>query len=133
MSSEKGKIIVIEGTDGSGKATQTKILLQRLNEQGYRIQSMSFPCYDSPTGRIVAGPYLGKPSVSESFFQEGPDSVDPKIACAYYAADRRATLPKINQILESGHNLIIDRYVSSNMAHQGGKIKNPEEKNFIRI
>ena len=89
---------------------------------------MSFPRHDCPTGKIIAGPYLGKASISKSFYKEGPDSVDSRIASAYYAADWRSAINEIKEILESGYNLILDRYVSSNMAHQGGKIKDPEER-----
>ena len=58
MEEKKGKIIVIEGTDCSGKATQSKMLVDKLNKNGIKCISISFPCYDTPTGRIVGGPYL---------------------------------------------------------------------------
>ena len=124
----RGLIISIEGTDGSGKGTQTKLLLDRLNSEGHGTESMSFPRYETPTGRIVGGSYLGKPSMGESIFPEGPTKVNSKIASAYYAADRRAALPDILRIINSGKNLILDRYVESNMGHQGGKISDSEER-----
>ncbi len=125
---ERGKIICIEGTDCSGKGTQTKRLLERLSLEGQKVEMMSFPVYDSPTGKIIGGPYLGKENICSGWFSEGANQVDPKVASLYYAADRLYHLSKINAILDSGTNLILDRYVSSNMGHQGGKIKNPQER-----
>ena len=120
----RGKIIVIEGTDCSGKETQSKRLIERLDNCKY----FSFPNYDSPTGKIIAGPYLGKSYVCEGWFSEGADAVNPKIASLYYAADRKYNINKINELLDSGYNVILDRYIYSNMAHQGGKIKDSNER-----
>ena len=64
------KLIVIEGTDCSGKNTQSKLLKERLEKDGENVVIVSFPVYDSPTGKIVGGPYLGKPSISECWFKE---------------------------------------------------------------
>lgn len=124
----KGKLIVIEGNDCSGKETQTQLLLQRLLKEGKRVEKISFPDYDSPTGKIVGGPYLGKDDMNESFFEEGATNVDPKVAALYYAADRRYALPKIKELIDNGYYVILDRYVDSNMAHQGCKIKEKEER-----
>ena len=124
----RGKIIVIEGTDCSGKETQTALLEQRLRKEGKSIQRFSFPMYQSATGKIVGGPYLGKNYISEGYFKEGADKVDPKVAALYYAADRKYNSRLINDILESGNNIILDRYVESNMAHQGGKIFDKEKR-----
>lgn len=124
---KKGKLIVIAGTDCSGKETQTNLLLQKLKQLSIPRQTISFPRYNTPTGRIVGGPYLGKPEICPTWFSEGANSVDPKVASLYYSADRRAALPEIRKILES-QNLILDRYVSANMGHQGGKIRDPEER-----
>ena len=83
----KGKIIVIEGTDCSGKETQSKLLENKLIEIGLKCIRFEFPNYDSPTGKIVGGAYLGKEEISKSLFAEGAPNVDPYIACLYYAAD----------------------------------------------
>lgn len=83
----KGKIIVIEGTDCSGKETQSKKLIERLNKEGIKTEYFSFPQYNTPTGRIVGGPYLGKSYICECWFPEGAINVDPKVASLYYAAD----------------------------------------------
>lgn len=119
---ERGKIIVIEGTDCSGKETQSKRLIERLNDEGYKTELISFPNYKSPTGKIVGGAYLGKPEIGESFFGEEALTLDPKIACLYYAADRLYNMTKVNDLLDQGYVVILDRYVTSNLAHQGGKI-----------
>lgn len=124
----RGKIIVIEGTDCSGKETQASLLFQRLRKDGRKIERISFPNYDSPTGKIVGGPYLGKKYISEGIFPEGAANVDPKVAVLYYAADRRYNRKNILDMLESGTDVIIDRYVDSNIACQGGKILDKDER-----
>jgi thymidylate kinase len=124
----KGKIILIEGVDCSGKATQARLLFEKLRSENIPVETMSFPRYDTPTGRIIGGPYLGKEEISRSWFPEGANAVDPKVASLYYAADRRQALPEIEKIIDAGSNLILDRYVSSNMGHQGGKIEGEEER-----
>lgn len=124
----KGKLIVIEGTDCSGKETQTKLLLERLKKNNIQIESFSFPAYDTPTGKIVGGPYLGKSYICEGWFPEMANNVDPKVASLYYAADRKYNIPKIKEYLDNGINVILDRYSYSNMAHQGGKIHDKKER-----
>ena len=124
----KGKLITIEGTDCSGKETQTNLLIKKLREEGYRVQNFSFPNYSSPTGKIIGGPYLGKEGYDPCYFEEGPSNVDPKVASLYYAADRKYNIDKINFLLEGGYNVILDRYIYSNMAHQGGKLKEKKER-----
>ncbi len=124
----KGKIIVVEGTDCSGKETQTSLLVQRLRREGRKIERLSFPDYDTPTGKIVGGPYLGKSYICEGFFPEGAANVDPKVAALYYAADRRYNRQRILDLLEQGIDVILDRYVESNMGHQGGKIFDKDER-----
>ncbi len=124
----KGKIIVIEGTDCSGKETQSVLLEKRLKEKGEKCIHFAFPMYDTPTGKIVGGPYLGNPSIGEGYFPEGADHVDPHIASLYYAADRKYNMSRILPYLEEGYYVILDRYTTSNLAHQGSKIKNKDER-----
>ena len=123
-----GKFIVIEGTDCSGKETQSKLLVEKLNNMGHKAIRLTFPNYDTPTGKIVGGPYLGKKEICECWFPEGAVNLDPKVASLYYAADRKYNEKEINKYLEEDYFVICDRYVSSNMAHQGSKIKNDEER-----
>lgn len=124
----KGKLIVVEGTDCSGKETQTNLLMSALSKRGMRVEKFSFPNYQSPTGKIIGGPYLGKSYIGDSWFNEGATKVDPKVAALYYAADRKYNIYKITFLLENGVNVILDRYVYSNMAHQGGKIADSLER-----
>ena len=89
-----GKIIVVEGTDCSGKETQTKLLEKRLTDSGEKCIRFSFPMYDTPTGQIVGGSYLGKPEISPSLFKEGAVNVDPHVVKVTYDAfgPKRMTL-----------------------------------------
>ncbi len=125
----KGKLIAIEGTDCSGKETQTKLLVKYLQDNNEKVFTMSFPNYDSPTGKIVGGPFLGKSYICDGFFSEGAPNVNPMVSSLYYAADRLYNLPIIQKKLEEGYTVILDRYVYSNMAHQAGK-EDDKEKRF---
>lgn len=127
----RGKLIVIEGTDCSGKETQTNLLIEKLKEKKIPVEKFSFPNYESPTGKIVGGPYLGKKYICEGWFEEGASNVDPKVASLYYAADRKYNIPVINELLNNGENVILDRYAFSNMAHQGGKILDTYERSKL--
>ncbi len=122
------KLIVIEGTDCSGKNTQSNLLKERLEKDGYQVKIVSFPMYDTPTGKIVGGPYLGKPSICDGWFKESANNVPPKVASLYYAADRLYNIKTINEYLEKNYIVILDRYTTSNMAHQAGKIPDKEER-----
>ena len=121
----RNKIIVIEGTDCSGKQTQSDRLLSRLNSEGYSIFKTYFPNYDSPTGYIIGQDYLGKGG--KGLFKEGAGNVDPKVSGLYYAADRKYNMPKLLKELEHSH-VLLDRYIDSNLAHQGGKIDDDKER-----
>ena len=123
-----GRLIVIEGTDCSGKGTQSTKLYDRLISEGYKVYKTSFPMYDTPTGKIIGGPYLGKESISKGWFPEGANNVPGKVASLYYAADRLYNIDIINHYLDNDYIVILDRYVTSNMGHQAGKISNKEER-----
>lgn len=123
-----GKLIVIEGTDCSGKETQSKLLVEKLLNESIKCERFSFPNYESPTGKIVGGPYLGKEYICEGWFSEGAANVDPKVATLYYAADRKYNIGHIQELIDMGVNVILDRYIYSNLAHQGGKIYNKEDR-----
>lgn len=125
---KRAKIIVIEGTDGSGKETQSKKIKEYYISKGLNVKSFSFPKYDSPTGKIVGGAYLGKPEISESVFPETSANVDPLVSSLYYAADRRYNFLKfIEEEIYQNDIIILDRYTTSNMGHQAGKGKNKKE------
>ena len=114
----RGKIILIEGTDCSGKETQSKMMLEYLKSVGIDVVRLAFPDYESPTGKIVGGPYLGKSYICDGWFPEGAPNVDPKVSALYYALYH---LPEMNKILDSGKWIVLDRYFYSTLAHQGGK------------
>ncbi|MFH1047408.1 MAG: thymidylate kinase [Patescibacteria group bacterium] len=125
MTKEKGKFIVIEGTDGSGKQTQAALLVERLKKQGIEVATFAFPQY----GQKCAGPvedYLaGKYGT--------PEDVGPYRASVLYAVDRYATSRQIRAELDAGRTVVCDRYVASNMGHQGSKIKDATERfNYYR-
>lgn len=123
----RGKLIVIEGTDCSGKETQTKKLVKKLEEEGNHVFTMSFPQYEKPTGRIIGGPVLGKSYICPSYFEDIAHT-SPKVIGLYYAADRLYHRDYIVDALERGDIVILDRYTTSNMGHQGGKMDTPEER-----
>jgi len=123
-----GKLIIFEGTDASGKNTQTSLLYDKLISENIPVARDSFPQYKTPTGRIVGGPLLGKLEICSSYFPEGGSNVPAKVASLYYLADRYYNINFINKTLNSGTHLLLDRYVESNMGHQGGKIRNSDER-----
>lgn len=130
------KIITIEGTDCSGKETQSKILEHNLTNKGYKVKRFSFPQYEEGTGKIIGGAYLGKTEIGECVFAEGAVNVDPIVASLYYAADRRYSFLKtIEEEMEKNDVIILDRYVTSNLGHQGSKIhdKDKQDKFFDLI
>lgn len=118
---QKGSLIVIDGSDGSGKATQTKLLVEALEEAGENVKSIDFPRYDTN----LIGELIG-----ECLAGEHGDfaALDPKIASVLYAADRFESSQEIQEWIQSGSIVITDRYVSANQIHQGGKINDAEKK-----
>lgn len=119
----RGKLLVIEGTEGSGKETQADLLVRRLNEMGEKAVKMRFPMYDTPTGKIIYEHILNKDG--NSYFDE---EVDPKALSLYYAADRVNNIGKINELLDNGVHVVLDRYVESNMAYQASKFEDVKDK-----
>ena len=130
----RGKLIVIEGTDCSGKETQAKMLAKKLREMHIPAEHISFPNYSTPTGKIIGACYLGKKELcyglikGNGWFSEGANHVDSYVSSLYYAADRRYNIQTVMNLLDQGVNVILDRYTFSNMAHQGGKIESQEER-----
>lgn len=118
---KKGKLIVIDGTDGSGKATQTRELLKKLNAEGVKIKTIDFPRYENN--------FFGK-FIGECLTGEHGDftALSPKVASVLYAADRFESSKQIKEWIKEGFVVIIDRYASANQIHQGGKIKDPKER-----
>ncbi len=121
-----GKLITIEGTDCSGKETQSNLLVERLREHGYKVAKFSNPDYNTPTGKIIAGPYLAK--TGEGYFPEGAPNVPPLVASLYYTADRLYNDAKIKKALKENDIVLIDRFTHSNLAYQGARIKSKAER-----
>ena len=119
----RGKLLVIEGTEGSGKETQADLLVRRLNEMGEKAVKMRFPMYDTQTGKIIYEHILNKDG--NSYFDE---EVDPKALSLYYAADRVNNIGKINELLDKGVHVVLDRYVESNMAYQASKFEDIKDR-----
>jgi len=121
----KGKLIVIDGSDGVGKATQTKLLVERLRKDKIPVATLDFPQYESNFfGKLVGGCLAGKYG---NFV-----ALDPHIASVLYAADRFESKAKIEKWLAEGKVVVLDRYVSANQMHQGGKIRDARaRKNFL--
>ncbi len=124
----RGKLIVIEGCDCSGKETQSKLVITKLKEKNYPCVLFSFPQYDTPTGKIIGGPFLGKEEICSSYFKEGSSKVDPKVASLYYAADFKYNIKEVKEYLEKGYYVILDRYVTSSLAFQGSKLTNKDDR-----
>src|SRR3989339_129583 len=121
MKKYKGKLIVIDGTDGSGKATQVKLLANRLKREGKIIKIVDFPDYYSN----FFGKFIGH-CLSEQYYNFV--KVHPKIASVLYAADRFESKDKIKKWLKDGYTIIANRYASANQIHQGGKIANTKKR-----
>jgi dTMP kinase len=125
--SSKGKLFVLDGIDGTGKATQTRELVKRLQSMGKEVETLDFPQYErNLCGRIL---YRALKNVNQEGIGEFGDflALHPKVASAIYAADRAESAPMIHGWLDAGKIVILDRYVSSNMIHQGGKISDEAE------
>jgi len=112
----KGKVIVIEGLDGSGKGTQHKLLIKALEELGHIIVTKDFPNYATPSGQVVRQYLNGELSLN-------PHDVTYKQAATLYAVDRLMTYNiELREKHEDGAHLILDRYSSSNLLYQGAKV-----------
>jgi dTMP kinase len=123
---KRGKLIVIDGTDGSGKTTQIELLRRRLKKEGYAVKLLDFPEYY----KNFFGKFIGH-CLSEQYYNW--INIHPKIASIAYAADRWESSDEIKNFLKKGYIVLADRYVSANQIHQGGKISNVKKRQaFIK-
>lgn len=119
----KGKLIIIEGSDGSGKATQSLTLFSRLQRDGFKVKKIEFPDYESESSALIKMYLKGD-------FGTNPEDVNPYVASTFYAADRFASYKmKWKDFYSDGGIILADRYTTSNMIHQAAKIADPEERN----
>lgn len=118
---KKGKLIVIDGTDGSGKATQVGLLVKHLKKDGYTVKTVDFPEYY----KNFFGKFIGH-CLSEQYYNFV--KVHPKIASVLYAADRSESKREMESWIKKGYIVIANRYVSANQIHQGGKIKSAKKR-----
>jgi len=115
----KGKFFVFEGIDGCGKSTQTKLLAEFFVSKGYKVKKIDFPQHGERSSAMVDDYLTGK-------YGEAKD-VGPYVASIFYACDRYDASFKIRKWLSEGKIIISDRYLVSNIGHQGGKISNKNE------
>lgn len=121
-----GKLIVFEGTDGSGKSTQFKRLCERLERDGVPFQRLVFPQYSEPSSALLRM-YLG------GEFGSHPSDVNAYAASTFYAVDRYASWKKVwGEYYEKGGLILADRYITSNAVHQASKVPESEREDFFR-
>ena len=121
----ESKIIVIEGLDGSGKATQTALLAEKLVKKGIKVRQLEFPDYESPASSLVKM-YLG------GEFGSKPEDVNAYCASAFYAVDRAASFLKDwKEDYKSGTLFLCDRYCTSNIIYQMSKVADGDRDAFI--
>lgn len=122
---KKGTLIVIEGTDGSGKSTQFARLCQRAQGENIPFQRLVFPQYSEPSSALIRM-YL------DGEFGQKPGDVNPYAASAFYAVDRYASWKKVWQNhYEAGGLVLADRYTTSNAVHQTSKLPQGERRPFL--
>ena len=121
-----GKLIVLEGTDGSGKSTQFRLLTERLAQDGRQFQKLVFPQYSEPSSALIRM-YLG------GEFGSKPSDVNAYAASAFYSVDRYASYKKVwGQWYESGGLVVSDRYTTSNAVHQTSKEPPEKQSDFLK-
>ena len=117
---KKGFLIVIDGTDGTGKETQANLLIEKLKQKCFDVELADFPQYGKKSAGLVEEYLNGR--------YGSPKDVGPYRASVFYAVDRYDASFQIKKWLEEGKIVVSNRYVSANMGHQTGKIKTEKER-----
>ena len=121
----KGKLIVFEGTDGSGKATQTEMLCRHLEQEGIPYKKLTFPRYGKPSAAMVEEYLQGN-------LGKKPSDVNAYAASMFYAMDRYASYKQDwGEFYRDGGLIVADRYTTSNAVHQASKLPDAERKVFL--
>jgi dTMP kinase len=119
----RGKFIALEGIDGSGKGTQLEMLARAFESRGIAFDRVSFPHYIGFFGKLVANFLNG---------EFGPlEKVDPHFSAMLYAGDRWEARPALEADLVAGRAVLADRYVASNLAHQGARVPHDRRAEFL--
>lgn len=126
MSMKKGRLIVLEGTDGSGKSTQFARLCRRTEHEGIPFQRLVFPQYQEESSALLRMYLKGE-------FGKKPEDVNAYAASSFYAVDRYASWKKVWQgYYEQGGLVLADRYTTSNAVHQSSKVPPEERAEFFQ-
>lgn len=120
---EHGKFIVIDGNEGSGKATQASLLKDYFEDQKIQVATFDFPQYDTFHGKLIGRFQMGEFG--------NPNDISPYLSTYPYALDRAAVAPQIKSALDEGKIIIANRYVTSNFAHQSGRLPQDQRKAFV--
>ena len=122
----QGKLIVFEGTDGSGKSTQFRMLCERMEREGRPFRRLIFPQYQEPSSALLKMYLNGE-------FGSHPSDVNPYAASTFYAVDRYASYKTSwGSFYEQGGVIIADRYTTSNAVHQGSKLTGAEQRAYFQ-
>jgi dTMP kinase len=117
------KIFVFDGTDGSGKKTQIDLICRKFDEENIPYLKMAFPRYESQSSSLVKM-YLG------GELGDDPKAISPYSASLFYSVDRFASYIQVMKpAIDEGKTILLDRYTTANMIHQGGKISDLAERN----
>jgi len=123
MAAVAGKFFAIEGSDGSGKHTQSKLLVESLQKEGSAVELFSFPRYNKVFGKLVRDYLRGKFG--------SPQHVPVEFASLLYSLDRYHAKPLLEKALSAGKIVVADRFTASNIAHQAAKLSGTTRQEFI--
>lgn len=118
------QLIAIEGSDGAGKATQTEMLVNYLRQHGFKVATISFPRYHETSAGRMLFEFMKSKRQNDYCFAE----MNPKAASYLYAMNRLESMPYLQSLIDDNDVVVFDRWVESNLLHQGGKFKHDSER-----